>query len=379
MRKNFLLISALLSSLVLCSGCFDECSDTKKDIVVPATPLPTQGEIGVIPLNYIYANKPIGLSFIPQEQALLVTTEGDPSAETGEIWIAAKRDLSFGIRTILRGLTLKYGKFAGNVYNEDNKKLYVCANPKNKVKGTPKVLVFGRLDSNRFFQAGSMELVHAQTEKTCADLVLINGYIFATNSTPKNVQDVAIFYADVSSSILPVKMEPLQTYADLGYTAAQIQPNVPMLTDLKPKVEQTAGQFGMWALSNGTKRIIGLEFSLTGAKMTRVGNPQLMQPGGSISNKKLLQAMIPYTDRFFLLIDRDTLYESTFDDKGKLVISSRIGPLANSSYAMVLGEDRFNKTSLPVFFYLSAPAGLKNSAVIEYAFDPKNTQQKGID
>ncbi|WP_092411152.1 MULTISPECIES: hypothetical protein [Candidatus Ichthyocystis] len=372
MRKNFLLAGALLSALVLCAGCFeDEHSGKIRNIFTIAKLPPIEGEIGIIPLSYVYANKPTGLSFIPEEQALLVTAEGNPSAELGEIWLAAKRESSFVIRTIL-ATTANYGKFTGNIYDKNINRLYVCANPKNKQKGVPKVLAFSRLGSNRFFQVGSMSLNHNQAGKTCANLVLINDYLFATNSTPTAPTDIAIFYADVSGN-LPTKMDPLQTYADLGYKAAQIQPNVPMLTDLKPKVEQTKEQFGMWVLSDGTKRIIGLEFGLIGATMTRVENPKLMQPGGSATSKKLLQAMIPYTDKLFLLIDRNTLYKSFFDDNGKLVKSSRIAPLASGSSAMVLGEDRFNKTSLPVLFYLSSPAGLKYSNVIEYAFNPNNT------
>ncbi|WP_092481405.1 hypothetical protein [Candidatus Ichthyocystis sparus] len=370
MRKNLLLISALLSSLVLCSGCFDESSDTR-DIVVPATPLPNQGEIGIVPINSTYASKPSGLFFIPEEQALLVTAEGNPSATAGEVWLAQKRDTSFSIRTLLNAPA---GKFTGNTYDEANNLLYVCSNPKNIQKGQPIVMVFDRLKSNRFSLVGSMTLNHNQVGKTCANLVLINGYLFVTNSTPKTPQDISIFYANVSGA-LPTKMEPLQTYKDLGYTAAMIQPSPPLLTDIKPKVEQTAGQFGMWLLSDGTKKIIGIEFTLNGTIMIRVGKPKLMQPGGSPSSRKFLQAMVPYTDKFFLLIDRDTLYKSYFDDKGALIKTTRIAPLANSSRAMVLGKDRFGKTSLPVLFYLSAPSGLKISNVVEFAFDPMNNTQ----
>ncbi|WP_242645289.1 hypothetical protein, partial [Candidatus Ichthyocystis hellenicum] len=311
---------------------------------------------------------PRGLSFINGEDALIVTAEGPFKSDRGVIYMAPKRDLNFSIRTSRKSsAALNFAKFRGHVYDTKTNTLFVCGNHKDPTK-PPQVLVLVRQSDGRFFLVHAMDLDSTQQGMTCGHLALVGDYLFATNQTPKALTDDAVFYAKVSG-VVPAEMEPIVTYSDLPFKARHIAVGFGLISDIKPKVTQATGKFSIWLLLSSPKKIAGVDFTLDGTGgLVRDGNVTILDPGDSV---RLLHSFVPYTDKFFLLLDNSKLYSSRFDGTGKLVETKILlkNILARPVLSMYLGKDRFNATSLPVVFYLPSPLD-PISLVTEFAFDP---------
>ncbi|WP_092484323.1 hypothetical protein [Candidatus Ichthyocystis hellenicum] len=375
MRKNILLVSALLGTIVFLSGCGDD--EKKKDtikasVLVPARKLPAKGIIGVVPLTTGDPQVPRGLSFIDGEDALIVTAEGPVKSDRGTIYMAPKRDKDFSIRTSRKtSPTLNFAKFSGHFYDTRTNALYVCGNHKNPAT-PPQVLVLLRQNDGRFLLADAMDLDTRQAAGVrCGGVTVVGDYIFASNQTPTSPNDTAIFAAKISNP-LPDKMDSVLTYADLSVKAQEISKYSHMITDIKPKITQSPDRFSIWILLSKLKKIVGVDFGLYATRIVLVGTPKVLSPGNSLN---FLQSMVPYTDEFFIILDNNKLYSSRFDATGKLIKTKLLleNLMDRSVLSMYLGKDRFKATSFPVLFYLPSPPGEPVSLVTEFAFDPNET------
>lgn len=375
-KKSSIVLGTILGLLIGLPGCSITSENSENEDtgvpahrIVPIGPQPITGIIDEIAIAGTTPIGPGGVSYLPDEESLLVTTVGPVKQESGRVWMARRRDKQFILHTLAKA-TAKYGSFAGHYYDSTTHKLYVCANPDDNKTKDPSVMVLDRATDGRFVVAGTIGIVGTNKSKTCGHITKIEDYLFVTNTTPSALTDPAIEYVKLTTP-LPATFTILQTYTDLKYQATQIKPGVEHITDLKAKFTQKAGKYGIWVLSRGTGNFIGLDFTDNKGVLARVGEPQIRQPAAQSTS--FLNTMVQQSEDVFIFSNRNKIFMTSYNSAGQIVKTTGLYDPIEPPRSMFLGTDRLHETTLPVLYILTRNSYSHTTLnVIEYGFDPNS-------